>query len=371
MCNSSDFDIKRNAYATESEEIGFNILKGNKYSAVYVDYPYIDDINLYKSYKNKYEKDLNPTLFGLTYILKNDGYNIEENTNLINQLKKNDLISSYVFSIKFNKNEEKGKIFIGGLPHEIEPNHYKEKYFIYDAVPIEIYYHWHYAFKNIVYDREELGWVKDTEFSLDFGFILSTINYKKYLDEKFFENFNYSNSCKEEIIGEYFVKICHENVISHFKTLYFYLSNTYLETNQTNYIEFNYKDLFEKAPGNNDLYYFQIIFANNSYKWIFGRPLFKKYQTVFNQEKKIIGFYTQTGDYEIDNNNQDNKNKLSFTLIIIFILLILLIILGIIFYKNFPFNKRKKKANELDDDFDYEPNSDNNKNIDKNKLLIN
>ena len=48
MCNSSDFNIKRNAYATESEEIGFNILKGNKYSAVYVDYPYIDDINIFK-----------------------------------------------------------------------------------------------------------------------------------------------------------------------------------------------------------------------------------------------------------------------------------------------------------------------------------
>ena len=37
------------------------------------------------------------------YIIKNGGYNVEEQTNMINQLKSNELISSYAFTIKFDK----------------------------------------------------------------------------------------------------------------------------------------------------------------------------------------------------------------------------------------------------------------------------
>ena len=55
-----------------------------------------------------------------------------------------------------------------GIPHEIDPIHYNETYYIYDRVyRYTVYHHWHYAFKDIVYDGEKLGWVKDVEFSLD------------------------------------------------------------------------------------------------------------------------------------------------------------------------------------------------------------
>jgi len=377
MSNSSDYEINRYAYATEAEEIGLNILKGNKYTNVNVQEYYDDysDINLYNTFQVKNDNKLlysnNPSLLGEPFVLRNDGYNVEENTNIISQLKKNDIISSYVFSIKIDdKNDEKGKIVIGGLPHEIDPKHFNEKYYIYDRVPIDIYYHWHYAFKDIVYDGEKLGWVKDVEFSLDFGFILSTDNYKKFLDQKFFKNATYVDSCKEEKVGEYFVKICKEKVIKNFKTIYFYLSYNYIESNKKNYIEFNYQDLFVKAPGDNDLYYFQIVFVDNSYKWIFGRPLFKKYQTVFDQDKKIIGFYTETGEYNYNNyNNYNNKNKFPLVWIFVIILFICLIILIILFYIKYPFKTKKKKANELDDDFDYE--SDANKRNEKDQLFIN
>ena len=115
-----------------------------------------------------------------------------------------------------------------------------------------------------------------------------------------------------------------------------------------------------------------MIFADNSYKWIFGKPLFKKYTTVFDQDKRIFGFYTETGEYNNDNNevNKSNNFKNWFYLIIIFasIFFIFCIILIVFFFKKFPFNKRKKKANELDDEYEYNSN-----NIDKkqNDLLIN
>jgi hypothetical protein len=364
MNNSSDYYIKRNALATKKEEIGLNIVKGNKYQTVeFGPYDPYSDINLLSNNIENKKR----FLLSEDYIYKNDGYTVEEKTNIINQLKGKDLISSYTFSIKFDKkNEEKGRIIIGGFPHEIDKKHYNEKFFIYDTVYVApFYYNWHYEFKDICYNGEKLPWVKETEFSMEFGFILSADNYKTYLDKLFFKNITYADYCKEEKVGGYFVKYCQEKVIKNFGTIKFYLSNTYLRENQTNYIEFNYQDLFVKAPGDNNLYYFEMIFDNYSYRWIFGIPLFKKYQTVFDQEKKIIGFYTETGEYnneENNNNQKENKNEwyksLSWILIIIIIVLIIVfVIIGFIFYKHLALF-RKKKANELEDNYDYSPASE-------------
>ena len=357
--NSTKYDIKE-TYITETEEIGLNIIKGNKYDKVDVEeyYPWDWDWDYYLKE---------------TKVLKNNGYNVEEKTNLINQLKSYDYISSYTFSIKFDENEEKGEIFIGGYPHNIDREHYDEKYFIYDNVQVGISrYHYHYEFKDIIYDQEKLPWVKEVEFSINFGFILSAYNYRDYLNKIFFNNENYSQFCQEEIIGkEYFVKTCREKVIKDFKPIYFYLSNTYLENNQTNYIYFDYKDLFKKAPGNNDLYYFQMIFVDNSYKWVFGRPLFKKYRTVFDQDKRIIGFYTETGEYKInkeDNDKDGNNFSFLWILIILLFIFVVLVIVGILLYKNLT-SGRKKKANELDDDYDYSPNKDLTKKNEDNILI--
>lgn len=392
MSNVSDYIIEKKGYANESDEIGFNIVKGNKYDTIYVEpyNPYYD--NDYLNNENKFMYKSNVNMLSESFALRNDGYNIEEKTNLVNQLKMRELISSYFFSIKIDENEEKGNITIGGFPHEIDKKHYNEKYYIYDTISVGYgYFRWHYQFEDIIYDGEKLPWVKDTDISLNFGFILSPYNYQEFLDKKFFNNVTYSDYCREEKVGEYyFVKYCQEKVIKYFKPIYFCLSKTYLDDNQTNYIEFTYKDLFVKAPGDNDLYYFQMIFIDNSYKWIFGRPLFKKYQTVFNQDKKLIGFYTETGEYKYEENENSNKNpeenkknpnnidenKSSFNWVLLVILICLLcsfIVIAILLYKVLTFNKRKKKANELEDNFDYTPSQDNEETKNKNQdpLLIN
>lgn len=159
------------------------------------------------------------------------------------------------------------------------------------------------------------------------------------------------------------MKYCKGEVIKDFQNLSFYLSNVLNDKSDNNKIEFDYKDLFIKAPGKNDIYYFQIVFQIGYYNWVFGRPLFKKYPTVLDQDKKIFGFYTETGDYSNNNNNTNiNGKKINYiSWILVAILSIGLIIFGIIFYYKLSNIKRKRKANELDDDFDYEPASDNNK----------
>ena len=148
----------------------------------------------------------------------------------------------------------------------------------------------------------------------------------------------------------YYVYYCDNNVdFSKMKNLYFYNK----DLNYT--FEFTYKDLFYY----NELdkrYYFLIIFEINTgnNRWLIGEFFFKKYQLIFNQEKKKIGLYVGKSD---NNNDQEetwlSKNK--WYIILIVFLVILIIIISIISYLYIKSKqKRKIKANELiDDNYDY------------------
>ena len=140
-----------------------------------------------------------------------------------------------------------------------------------------------------------------------------------------------------------------------------------------------YKDLFYKASDGN--YYF-LIYFNTDYNsedssdffWTFGEPLFKKYNFVFNQDVRRVGLYTSTNN----GNNEDilknesfwSRNKWYIILAIsLFIVCGGLGLMIFLYLKVLP--KRKTKANELDDDFEY--TSKENQIIDNwklNKLLI-
>ena len=97
-----------------------------------------------------------------------------------------------------------------------------------------------------------------------------------------------------------------------------------------------------------------------------GRPLFKKYPTVFDQDKKKFGFYLQTGEYDVNDGNKENNSNIPWSWILVIVLSIIVIVLGVILYKTIPLIRRKKKANELDEDFVYESQNDKNEN---NKII--
>ena len=72
------------------------------------------------------------------------------------------------------------------------------------------------------------------------------------------------------------------------------------------------KDLFYEY---NNYFYFMIIFKNdiNIEDIFLGHPFFKKYNTLFNPEEKIVGFYYIKIDYYLNEDKNDitldNKNK--------------------------------------------------------------
>ena len=367
---------KLSSHITENNEIGFNIYKGNPYETVEIGDDDVEDF-----YEDIFDFDDNKTSEykdeDKNKLLKNGGFKIEEYTNLITQLKKKDVISSYTFLIKYNnKEDEKGEIIIGGYPHEYDPSHYSENYFIYDYVPIQSKgqpNNWHTILdkislgnENIVDDKNH-SYYKHVVFSLDFGFISASYTFKDYFYKNFF--INYKDLCRNETVNNYLCFSCPKEVIKNFPKLSFHLSKKYNTQMNSSKIEFDYNDLFIQSKINSNLYYFQIIFVEISNKWVLGRPLFKKYPFIFDQDSKKFGFYLETGKYDISNNKNKSKN-IPWSLIIIIILSVCVIILSFTLYKALPLIfKRKKKANELDDDFIYETKENKNEENEEKKLF--
>ena len=118
-------------------------------------------------------------------------------------------------------------------------------------------------------------------------------------------------------------------------------------------------------------YYFLIIFPEDKYSnnnWYLGLPFIKRYQFIFNYDLKTIGFYNEnikeknnTND-ETNGDGKSNKNK-NVRLIIeisVGILLIGLIVVAFIIGKRIN-NRRKNRANELNDDnYEYFSQENNN-----------
>jgi hypothetical protein len=350
-------------FSDNNEEIGLNVYKGNKIREVIVesddpfeDYYNDDDDQNYNPYDSDYNIDNTDNRNkqkGQKYINKNNGYEVEESTNIINQLKNNKLISSYAFTIKYDQQREKGEIIIGSLPHEYDPRHYSEKFFVFSSILFRKYTPaWRINFNQIKYAEEKFMSSNLAELNINFGFISTGINNKQIFDLNFFLKEEIAPYCKEEKINSYYIKTCEEKVIKEFKPVSFDLPRSH-NSDKGDKIEFSYEDLFIKCPGNNNLYCFQIIFGREYSNWILGKPLFKKYNMVFDQEKKIVGFYKEIGEYQYEEKETEKKSS-SIPWIIVVILLICLFGLGFAFYKKLPFIKRKRIANELDDEFVYE-----------------
>ena len=79
--------------------------------------------------------------------------------------------------------------------------------------------------------------------------------------------------------------------------------------------------------------------------WKLGKPFLKKYIFIFEQNKRIIGFYNKENLYD---------NKQYFSYFLIFLCFFIIIILSLILFK-LSFKKRKKRSNEIEDMYEYIP----------------
>ena len=268
-----------------------------------------------------------------------------DDLSFIYQIKKYANLDSYTFTLKY-KNDEEGDLIIGAYPH-VYDNKFNEKNFFYSkAGSNKNGVNWVLNFDIIRYNNKSVNvGSKKSLINIEYGLIQAPFKYKNY-----FKNNFYGDRCSEKFNDRRNVTIvhCSSNFdITSFKDLIFELKDI-----ETQFV-FTYKDLFIKE---NNEYIFGIVFDEDvdakDPTWIFGKPFMKKYELVYDLDRKIIGLYKE------GNESPSEKSKVNVVFIILLIILVLAVA-GLSYFIFFYLKKtRKSRAFELNDDnFDYVPSN--------------
>ena len=193
----------------------------------------------------------------------------------------------------FNDNYDDilGNFIIGEYPHEFAPDKYKED----DLIKINGQFRLHIDEIKYKYEQELNYSETNVDLSLKFDgdFIKGSIKYKNEVDKIFFNELFENNLCKAEnideniMISQRIIYSCENNnkvqkKIQSFPTLYFEI-----KTHNITFL-YNYKELFKL---HNNRLYFLVIFKNNTQEWEMGEIFFRKYLTSFDYYSKTIAFY--------------------------------------------------------------------------------
>ena len=232
----------------------------------------------------------------------------------------------------------------------------------------EIYY---YSKDNIIH-LSELNF----EINVDHNYIVCMKEYFENIKKHYFNKYIENNICQERFSPLLYREMQHMIVcdltikkdLENFPNLYL----NYRELNFTFFLD--YKDLFIEL---NDRIYFLVIYrdAFNTI-WNFGSILIKKYPFMFDQDKKTLYFIKlkkyqsepekEKTDGSTTPKNEDVKSfwseyKEYILFGCLFIFLIIGGILGYVFGRKIWEKHRKARANELDDNYDYTKEDDDDK----------
>ena len=286
---------------------------------------------------------------------------------------KNDLF--YKINNKINDNYE-GLLIIGMLPHIYDIHNFNENNYKSALDESRGYiYKWELKFFDIYFFDNNNNKIKinnyfQGELDIETNYIISTKEYFNLIKDNFFNTYLNKKICINETveIGKHFYSLnnnfyeiisCDINYfgdkeMKKFPTLYFF----HLKYNFT--FSFNYKELFLNIY-NKQIFLITTSKSNEEF-WTFGKLFMKKYQFIFNTEKKTINFYA---DKKIYNANYPRNSKTSRLKLVIFFLIVIIlsIIIGIYIGKKL-YKKKKKIVYELKND--YKSNSIDNEIINKN-----
>ena len=283
----------------------------------------------------------------------------ESSLSLVNQLKNNDIIFSYDWSIIFDQDKkypDKGVFLIGAKPQEYKKDLYKEKdlfgsgAYSNDIVP-------YFTFKvNGIYfdsplnnsDKIYITDLDELQLIPTCGLIKASQDYEKKIEIYFFDYFISKNKC----FKEYRVKeskesfrtfICYnkEDIKKELKEKFPILK--FIQKNFLFTFELNYDDLFKEKG---DKIFFLIWFSiSKKTGWEIGYPFLKKYLFNYSSDNKLVSFYNS-----IKENDDFIFNLQMKKIYVIIVLIIIATILGYAIGKKFRM-KKKLSAKELESQF--------------------
>ena len=229
---------------------------------------------------------------------------------------------------------------------------------------------WDISMKEVYYNNVHSDPNKFISFEINplFELIVGTNEYKNHIIKDFFQEYFDNDICSIEQFPNYSFTIfsCYDNKynindIKKFPNLY--MANLGLQYT----FELKGEELFTKI---NNKWYFEIIFPINNLdpvRWVIGRIFLRKYPVTFSPSTRLLGFYLNKeikNEKEINeekkeqkiieeinkknNGNYFTKDFLGYVKIIIIALIFTIV--GLIIGKKI-FAMRKKRANELIDDY--------------------
>ena len=334
--NITDFSSEKSGYASErmylSRDIDLKIKQFGLYTKMFI-----------KDYNNKRQC----AVFGLR--IKTEPYQYD-NPSFIDTFKKNGNIKGYQWTLKYNSNDE-GLLVLGDTPLEYDPNYKNKQFFEHKTNAVILGDNFGLKFNSIIFNNKNIGSLINAIFYYECNVILVNNHFFYNISDIFFKPYLANYRCKIEFEPLKYIYIqCHgnnftDNDIKSFPTLY-------LKSVDMNYtFELNHEDLFSKEKDGEII--FKIVFDLNYNGMKFGKPFLKKYPFTIDNNKYTISLYVEEKAEE----KESNYTVVIILSIISFCLLALVIYFG---YKLLTKKgKEKKRANELDEDYDYISKQDN------------
>ena len=319
-----------------------------------------------------------------------------KNTNLspqfIKSLKETESINASIFTFLFNKesnDEHYGYLLIGDkfIDSEKEFEETNKTYFglrdgklswdlrtdtIYSKAKDDSKDVSNYKEKNIV-----------VELYLERSYSLGNHNYKDFIEAVFFNDLvekkvcSYQKMLADQSFGTYACdsksKIFIDYYNNKFPDLIFYNENIGEEFILTKKDLFFYNNYNKSDTNLYFMIYFSTVYIS---KWMLGRPFLEKFRLSFDLgNSEILYHKKKISDEEEERskiiNGGDNENtnfSTALKVILIIVLVLIIFFLGFLFHRLITRMPRKKKANELEDGFDY---TEKNEKLNKNNVGIN
>ena len=274
----------------------------------------------------------------------------------IHILKSKQIINNYIWTMKFN-DLNNGIIVIGAAPHEYDSVRYNESELKYaNSFSDSDKLYWCLYFKYDPVNNYTLSKNIKVRISPKILGVVATYYYLTAIEELYFKKYYEKNVCEKKIVSfgnnNYFKISCSKDDFTSHDIDQFPSLNLHN-------IAFNYsfvlngKELFTEED---DKIEFQILIeiASSKTEWKLGRIFLLKYQIVFDDDNSLIGFYKP--NINENNNNAEKIGMIILKVFILFLVIFVFLFLVFLFYKKISFlTKRKKMANELEDDFMYVP----------------
>ena len=327
---------KSNNYVFEYLQLGFNAtdtfdLKNEENENIKVEnMPFI--LGTYLAPKSDFK-------FSAQLGLKKRTYLNPQVFNFIEHLKLKNIINSQVFFFKFNE-EGGGELYIGSYPHEFDQGYDAKNLIQSSSLEMGTSNNWFLKFKYFFYGENKTDIEKYlTELDPGRGMIILNLQMEKIFYDSFFKKLIEEKKCVRIKVQSNYNYVCLDNInINNFMNI------TFRHIGMEYDFILEPKDLFYHYY---DRYFFLISFRDTFYIYL-GKPFFKKFNLIFNQDSKQLAIYTH---FETTNKTIQKLNLIfPIILIIIFIILVCIFI-----YVLHTYRLKKKRKNEIIENFDYTP----------------